>query len=172
MMMVQGSPTLPSGERSPQESNIQVAVRCRPLSPDEKKLDVAAAVLCNSEKNQVTINHALSGGTKKVARTWDFDKVYGTYSTQMQIFQETVRPVVKEAIQGYNCTVFAYGPTGTGKTYTMEGDLAEESLYGMIPRAAQAIFEQLQATGTDSTVKISLLEICMCSLVPSLPFRF
>lgn len=149
----------------PQESNIQVAVRCRPLNTDEKSKDLTAAVLCNSEKNTITINHALVGGPKKTSRTWEFDKVYGMYSTQLQIFHESVAPILEEAISGFNCTVFAYGPTGTGKTYTMEGDLSDEGLWGMIPRAAQTIFDRLQTSTYDFTVKISLLEICKQTLL-------
>jgi hypothetical protein len=96
------------------ESNIQVALRCRPLSAQEKKEDVTATVLCNSERNCVTVNYALLGGPKKIARTWEFDRVFGMYSTQVEVFDATVRPILAEAINGFNCTVFAYGPTGTG----------------------------------------------------------
>ena len=42
-------------------------------------------------------------------------------STQEQVFQETAMPIVESICQGYNGTIFAYGQTGTGKTFTMEG---------------------------------------------------
>ena len=63
-------------------------------------------------------------------------------------------------MSGYESTVFAYGQTGTGKTHTMEGDLSNPDMYGVIPRSAQAIFERLKKPDYSShTVKCSYLEI-------------
>jgi kinesin family protein 11 len=47
--------------------------------------------------------------------------VFGPKSHQQDIFNHAVVPLVSEVLDGYNCTIFAYGQTGTGKTYTMEG---------------------------------------------------
>lgn len=68
---------------------------------------------------------------------------------------------------GYNCTVFAYGQTGTGKTHTMEGDRSEEHYEsyiddpgaGIIPRALHQLFEKLEASGNEFSVRVSFLEI-------------
>lgn len=62
-------------------------------------------------------------------------------------------------IGGYNCTVFAYGQTGTGKTYTMEGNLDNKDEYGVIPRSIQYIFERLYEMDCEYSVNISFLEI-------------
>ena len=40
-----------------------------------------------------------------------------------KVFKSTVVPQIDEVLAGYNCTIFAYGQTGTGKTYTMEGQM-------------------------------------------------
>lgn len=40
---------------------------------------------------------------------------------QIVVYSTVVKPMIEEVIKGYNCTVFAYGQTGTGKTYTMSG---------------------------------------------------
>jgi kinesin family protein 11 len=63
---------------------------------------------------------------------------------------------------GYNCSAFAYGQTGTGKNYTMSGDMeAEFGLLsdnaGIIPRTPYTVFDKLK--GTDSTVKCSFIEL-------------
>ena len=60
-----------------------------------------------------------------------------------------------QALQGYNCTVFAYGQTGTGKTFTLEGDLGSSRGHakgrgksmraGIIPRAIYVVFDALKA---------------------------
>ncbi len=93
-----------------------------------------------------------------------------------------MKPIVEEVLEGYNCTIFAYGQTGTGKTFTMEGPPPEEGttlhderfsknaglfktpnsflhLTGMITRCINAIFETLQSSGTEYSVKVSHLEI-------------
>ena len=54
-------------------------------------------------------------------RTYTFDKVFGEKSTQQQIYDEVAAEIVQSALDGFNGTIFAYGQTGTGKTYTMEG---------------------------------------------------
>lgn len=65
---------------------------------------------------------------------------------------------------GYNCTIFAYGQTGTGKTYTMSGDmndtfglLSDEA--GIIPRVLHSLFTKLDMAGTESFVKCSFIEL-------------
>lgn len=67
-------------------------------------------------------------------------------------------------LQGFNCTIFAYGQTGTGKTYTMSGDMSEtfgmlSDAAGIIPRVLQALFHKLDAEETDSIVKCSFIEL-------------
>lgn len=48
-------------------------------------------------------------------------QVFGPTSKQKDLFDQAISPIVNEVLEGYNCTIFAYGQTGTGKTYTMEG---------------------------------------------------
>lgn len=57
-----------------------------------------------------------------------FDKIYRNHTNEnvlsqlTQIYFETTHPLIKTVLNGFNATVFAYGPTGTGKTYTMIGN--------------------------------------------------
>ena len=46
---------------------------------------------------------------------------FGPESGQARLYDQAVAPIVEEVLDGFNCTIFAYGQTGTGKTYTMEG---------------------------------------------------
>ncbi|RDW67207.1 uncharacterized protein DSM5745_09073 [Aspergillus mulundensis] len=79
--------------------------------------------------------------------------------------------MVDELLCGYNCTVFAYGQTGTGKTYTMFGKMTEElgllsDDAGIIPRTLYTLFDKLK--GRDSTVKCSFIELyneALCDLL-------
>ena len=77
-----------------------------------------------------------------------------------------VEPVVKEVLEGYSCTIFAYGQTGTGKTYTMEGERSSgdftwenDPKSGIIPRTMNHLFDKLESSGNEFTVQVSLIEI-------------
>ena len=98
-------------------------------------------------------------------RTYPFDTVFGPEADQSLIYQDVVAPMLDEVINGYNCTIFAYGQTGTGKTYTMHGDLKPTPLglpspsAGMIPRALHKLFTQLNERFSDFSVKVSYIEL-------------
>ncbi|CAI5719651.1 unnamed protein product [Peronospora destructor] len=135
----------------PTPTNVQVAVRCRPLNSREKSAGRGAVVQCKPNSNEVAI-------VKR--KTYTFDRVFGQYSTQQDVFNAVVRPAVEEALTGYNCTVFAYGQTGTGKTFTMEGDLSPESdMAGIIPRSIHCIFDALEASEEEFSVRVSFLQL-------------
>ncbi|KAL4144402.1 hypothetical protein PRNP1_013535 [Phytophthora ramorum] len=135
----------------PTPTNVQVAVRCRPLNSREKASGRGAVVQCKPHSNEVAV-------VKR--KTYTFDRVFGQYSTQKDVFSSVVRPAVDEALAGYNCTVFAYGQTGTGKTYTMQGDLSPDSeTAGIIPRSVRCIFDALEASGEEFSVRVSFLQL-------------
>ena len=48
-------------------------------------------------------------------------QVFGPEAGQQKLYDQAIAPIVEEVLDGFNCTIFAYGQTGTGKTYTMEG---------------------------------------------------
>ncbi|CAG5986585.1 unnamed protein product [Menidia menidia] len=104
---------------------------------------------------------------KAARKTYTFDMVFGPAAKQIEVYRSVVCPILDEVIMGYNCTVFAYGQTGTGKTFTMEGERSpdeqftweEDPLAGIIPRTLHQIFEKLSENGTEFSVKVSLLEI-------------
>ena len=86
-------------------TNVQVAVRCRPLNQEEKRSNQPCVVLCESETKSVKLSYGPAG--KKTQKTYAFDKVFGMYSTQDEVFESVVRPIVDEALAGFNCTIFA-----------------------------------------------------------------
>ncbi|XP_057427168.1 kinesin-like protein KIN-5B [Lotus japonicus] len=144
------------------ETNVQVLLRCRPLSDDEQKLNVPKLVSCNENKREVTVMQTIAG--KQVDRVFTFDKVFGPKAQQRSIYDQAIAPIVHEVLDGFNCTVFAYGQTGTGKTYTMEGgmrnkggDLTAEA--GVIPRAVRHIFDILEEQKADYSMKVTFLEL-------------
>ncbi|KAK3016108.1 hypothetical protein RJ639_006352 [Escallonia herrerae] len=144
------------------EVNVQVLLRCRPSSDDEQRLNVPKVITCNEQKREVTVLQNLAN--KQVDKVFTFDKVFGPKAQQRSIYDQAISPIVNEVLEGFNCTVFAYGQTGTGKTYTMEGgmrnkggDLPAEA--GVIPRAVRQIFDILEAQNADYSMKVTFLEL-------------
>ena len=141
--------------------NIKVVLRCRPMTKAESMKD-RAVINCVSDK-VVEVNYASMG--KQAKKGFTFDGVFDAASTQTEVYDGVVRPVVDEVLQGYNCTVFAYGQTGTGKTHTMEGDVSPgpagvtKDAAGIIPRAVTQVFEYLESNGFEYTVRISVVEL-------------
>lgn len=79
-----------------------------------------------------------------------FDQVHGPPTTQYELYDSTARPLVSRFIEGFNCTILAYGQTSSGKTFTMTGidlDLDPSDPnngMGIIPRAVSSIFSGTQ----------------------------
>ncbi|CAM8919541.1 unnamed protein product [Rhodiola kirilowii] len=142
--------------------NVQVIVRCRPLSDDEQRLHTPVVVSCNDSKREVAVAQNIAN--KQIDRTFAFDKVFGPSSKQRDLYNQAVSSIVNEVLEGYNCTIFAYGQTGTGKTYTMEGEAKKKngdmpSDAGVIPRAVQQIFDLLEAQCAEYSMKVTFLEL-------------
>ena len=114
------------GEGGATSMQIKVVLRCRPLFDIEKQNGSRDVVRCTM--NDVTVipmnDDDADGGeyghSKKARQRFAFERVYGRMTSQQELFEETVRPSIMNAIEGYNVTVFAYGQTGTGKTYVLK----------------------------------------------------
>ncbi|ETE73755.1 Kinesin-like protein KIF11, partial [Ophiophagus hannah] len=154
------------GKKEDKGKNIQVVVRCRPFNVSERKANSYSVVECDHGRKEVIVR---TGGMadKTSRKTYTFDMVFGAQAKQIDVYRTVVCPILDEVLMGYNCTVFAYGQTGTGKTFTMEGERSpneeytweEDPLAGVIPRTLHQIFEKLAENGTEFSVKVSLLEI-------------
>lgn len=83
----------------------------------------------------------------------NFDHVFSECSTNHQVFQKTIKPLAEHFSNGYNSTVFAYGITGAGKSYTMFGD--GNNRPGLIPLT----FAHLLETLPDCRLSMSYLEV-------------
>ncbi|KAJ1926907.1 Kinesin- motor protein [Tieghemiomyces parasiticus] len=144
-------------------TNIQVIVRCRGRNEREQREALPTVVSVPPiSGRQVSVKTSAADVTQR--RTYMFDRVFGPDATQENLFQEVAMPLIEEVTKGYNCTLFAYGQTGTGKTYTMEGDLegtqgqlCDQS--GIIPRTLYHLFEHLGRRKSDFTVMVSYIEL-------------
>ncbi|KAI4721350.1 kinesin-domain-containing protein [Aureobasidium sp. EXF-10727] len=93
-----------------------------------------------------------------------FDRVFDMGCRQSDVFDFSIRPTVDDILNGYNGTVFAYGQTGAGKSYTMMGsDIGSPDHKGVIPRITEQIFASIMASESniEYTVRVSYMEIYM-----------
>jgi kinesin family member 11 len=103
-------------------TNIQVVVRCRNRSEREIQDNSPIIVQSSGAKSKDlsieagTPTSSLGVVTAPPTRTYPFDLVFGPEADQAMIYHEVVSPMLEQVLQGYNCTLFAYGQTGTGKT--------------------------------------------------------
>jgi len=130
------------------------------MNDKEKKAGATPAATASTERKEVAVVRILAGGTRQVRSTFHFDDVLTSFSSQEDVFRATLQPLVGQVLAGYETTAFAYGQTGTGKTYTMEGQLDSVEGRGLVPRTAAAVLEALATSEfTDSSVTVSYLEI-------------
>ncbi|KAG8179422.1 hypothetical protein JTE90_026321 [Oedothorax gibbosus] len=140
---------------------IQVFARCRPLNSIEKKQNSPSVVDVIPEKKEILLKD------RNANREFFFDKVFPPDTKQIAVYKAVVGPLIQEVLNGYNCTVFAYGQTGTGKTYTMEGERNNSSCSweddpgaGIIPRSLHQLFEELnKEENVEFSVRVSFLEL-------------
>ncbi|CAD8110627.1 unnamed protein product [Paramecium sonneborni] len=136
---------------------VKVAVRLRPLI--EQELLAKDKAICvdsiDNQKKSIIIKKDFE------KRQFNFDTIFDPKVTQSQIYNEIARNIVTSAIKGFNGTIFCYGQTGTGKTYTMMGKIDTEEK-GIIPRTFEQIFNEIALDDDYSySVQIGYLHIYM-----------
>ena len=151
-------PTLQPVMPNHKAGRVKVGIRCRPPFEDEVPADGRAFRPCvNCVRDSGDAGRGVlsakvqlfEGGNAQSAtamggqktRDFYFDYVLGPETSQDEIYDTIGGPVVDDVLRGYNGTVFAYGQTGTGKTYTMGIlDRVTDENAGVIPRAFGHVF--------------------------------
>ncbi|XP_022056767.2 kinesin-like protein KIF18A isoform X2 [Acanthochromis polyacanthus] len=153
-------------------SHVKVVVRVRPTNDTEKRENCRNVV-------QVVDNHMLifdpkeqdmsCFGSQRVRNRninkrankdlkFVFDHVFDENSTQVDIFENTTKGVLDGVMNGFNCTVFAYGATGAGKTHTMLGSQNDP---GVMYRTMKELFKRMDDAKDEKefAVAFSYLEV-------------
>ncbi|KAM9772669.1 kinesin-like protein KIF22 isoform X1 [Syngnathus typhle] len=137
-------------------TQVKVAVRLRPFMDKQDERDTGPCVRGLDSQNLEIVNWRNATETLK----YHFDVFHGEKSTQEEVFLSSVKPILPYITKGQNVSVFAYGPTGAGKTHTMLGSSAQP---GMIPRAVGEVYNLVSAQdedeGWDYSIGMSYLEI-------------
>ena len=150
-------------EESQSGENVKVVVRVRPLNTSENKEGYRMITKVNTIDGTIKVEipkkdtHSLD----TPAKIFTFDTVFAPDVKQVDVYNRVARPIVSNVLEGYNGTIFAYGQTGTGKTFTMEGDRSVAELKGIIPNSFAHIFGHIAKSGDDKNflVRVSYLEI-------------
>ncbi|MED6257061.1 hypothetical protein ATANTOWER_008720 [Ataeniobius toweri] len=138
---------------------VRVVVRCRPLSRREETAGCENILEVDDKLGQITIRNPKAPPDEPM-KVFTFDSVYGWNSKQRDIYDDAVRPLVESVLHGFNGTIFAYGQTGTGKTYTMQGLSKDPEKRGVIPNSFEHIFTQISRSQNQKyLVRSSYLEI-------------
>ncbi|CAF3047525.1 unnamed protein product [Rotaria sp. Silwood2] len=113
---------------------VRVIVRCRPMNQRETDLECKTIVSMNTQLNHVLLENI--DQSNEPPKQFTFDAVYSEDSITENIYAESVFPLVENVLEGYNATVFAYGQTGCGKSFTMQGiNTPGSPQRGVIPRS-------------------------------------
>jgi len=141
------------------KKRVEVFIRIKPtdkfngevldIQPDHKTLVIHAI----EEKRKAYINNQILD--------WKFalDGILHNAS-QETVFHSCATKLISQTLDGYNCTLFAYGQTGGGKTYTMTGTTNNFQHRGIIPRAISQMYKEMkQRDEHEITIRISYLEI-------------
>uniref|UniRef100_A0A3Q3WLB9 Kinesin-like protein n=1 Tax=Mola mola TaxID=94237 RepID=A0A3Q3WLB9_MOLML len=134
----------------PAECTIKVMCRFRPLNSSEVVRGDRYIPKFQGDETVVI------GGKPYV-----FDRVFQSNTTQEQVYNACAQKIVKDVLEGYNGTIFAYGQTSSGKTHTMEGNLHDTDSMGIIPRIVQDIFNYIYSMdeNLEFHIKVSYFEI-------------
>ena len=136
--------------------SVKVVVRCRPLG--SKEMEEQRECIVNVDMSQGSIQICNPSNIKEI-KSFTFDHTYDYRATQELIFSQTALPILESIMEGYNGTIFAYGQTGTGKTFTMEGN-DNETDKGIIPRSIDWIFNNIKNYPAQQfLVRVSFVEI-------------
>ena len=147
-----------NNESSNISKNMKVMVRIRPPLPREIDFDIPFRSISEvtPDNKMIIIYEYLGSSTDEIFRQHEFiqnpsmfqqhrftfDYIFDQDSTQVEIYLKAAKPSVESLLEGYNSTILAYGQTGTGKTYTMEGFtlVPFDDKRGLVPRVVEDIF--------------------------------
>ena len=139
------------------------------FEPPDGPSSSASAIIRDADEGSSSSSGSGSGSNAAFYGPFAFRHVFTEAATQEDVYDVCARPLVERMLAGYNTTLFAYGQTGTGKTYTMTGDYysrdgsREKLCRGVVPRALEhvlaAAHERAQRDGVEVSVAVSYLEI-------------
>ena len=162
------------------DDNLKVYIRVRPplMSEKDSSLPFRSVASVSDDKTTISLieylgfefdealkqKELMENPSLFVPHPYTFDHIFDMDSTQEDVYKIAAVPAVESLMSGYNSTIFAYGQTGTGKTYTMEGFSYDylSPKKGLIPRAIENIFKYIENNSNSDTtfiIRVTYLQI-------------
>uniref|UniRef100_A0A2K5TYZ8 Kinesin-like protein n=1 Tax=Macaca fascicularis TaxID=9541 RepID=A0A2K5TYZ8_MACFA len=152
--------------------HMKVVVRVRPENTKEKAAGFHKVVhvvdkhilVFDPKQEEVSFFHGKRTTNQNVIKRQNkdlkfvFDAVFDETSTQSEVFEHTTKPILRSFLNGYNCTVLAYGATGAGKTHTMLGSADEPGVMYLTMLHLYKCMDEIKEEKTCSTA-VSYLEV-------------
>ncbi|XP_029410968.1 kinesin-like protein KIF18A isoform X2 [Nannospalax galili] len=152
--------------------HMKVVVRVRPENTKEKAVGFHKVVhvvdkhilVFDPKQEEVSFFHRKKTTNFDITKRQNkdlkfvFDAVFDETSTQMEVFENTTKPILRSFLNGYNCTVLAYGATGAGKTHTMLGSAAEPGVMYLTMLDLYKSMDEIKEEKVCSTA-VSYLEV-------------
>ncbi|KAM9454725.1 centromere-associated protein E [Clarias gariepinus] len=137
-----------------EESAVKVCVRVRPLIKREEAENAEPVQLYWKADKQAI--HQLDDDCN-MTKSFSFDRVFSAEESTNQLYHDIAKPLVVSTVEGYNGTIFAYGQTSSGKTFTMMGS---EHSPGVIPLAMSDVFHTIKnCPKKEFLLRVSYMEI-------------
>ncbi|XP_076399795.1 kinesin-like protein KIF19 isoform X6 [Peromyscus maniculatus bairdii] len=140
------------------DQQLMVALRVRPINVAE--LEEGATLIAHKVDEQMVVlmdpmedPDDILRAHRSREKSYLFDVAFDFTATQEMVYQATTKSLIEGVISGYNATVFAYGPTGCGKTYTMLGTDHEPGIY---VRTLNDLFRAIEETSNDMEYEVSM----------------
>ena len=164
------------------KSNMKVVVRVRPPNSLEITKQSSTAVRVMDDRVLVfdpkedSVNYVSGNQWRMPPQLWKrrardlrfmFDRVFDDNGCNRDVFEHTTKGIIDGVLDGYNCTVFAYGATGAGKTFTMLGDPSHP---GVMFLTMMELYSRINACKQEKAcdVAVSYLEVSECHSIPVL----
>ncbi|XP_039202723.1 kinesin-like protein KIF19 isoform X1 [Crotalus tigris] len=144
--------------RESKDQQLTVALRIRPISMAE--LEEGATLIAHKVDDQMVVlmdpmedpDDVLRANRSR-EKSYLFDVAFDFAATQEMVYRATTKGLIEGIISGYNATIFAYGPTGCGKTYTMLGTDHEPGIY---VQTLNDLFHAIEETSNDMEYEVSM----------------
>ncbi|XP_078510363.1 kinesin-like protein KIF19 isoform X1 [Lissotriton helveticus] len=140
------------------DQQLTVALRIRPVSELER--EEGATIIAHKVDDQMVVlmdpledPDDILRANRSREKSYMFDVAFDYTATQDMVYRFTTKGLIEGVISGYNATVFAYGPTGCGKTYTMLGTDYEPGIY---VRTLNDLFRAIEETSDDMDYEVSM----------------
>ena len=146
---------------SKNDETIQVVVRCRPLNKKEKEEGQKNIIEIDGPAHQVSINNPSAQHANEPPKYFTYDAAYGENTQQRIFYEESCFSVIEGTLEGFNSTIFAYGQTGCGKSFTMQGpSTTDPDWMGVIPNSFAHIFQFVKSSkDIEFLIRCSYLEL-------------